>query len=99
MTRYAYDDAAQLCDAQYLSHPGLHIRSLDTTTQSTTVKCVYVPSHLHHIFFEIFKVGGCVFCVELQTIHRRRPLLESKLTNSPFSYDGVFSVIVKTDDG
>ena len=75
MPRYAYDDAAQLCDAQYLSHPGLHIRSLDTTTQSTTVKCVYVPSHLHHIFFEIFKVGGCVFCVELQTIHRRRPLL------------------------
>ena len=82
MTRYAYDDAAQLCDAQYLSHPGLHIRSLDTTTQSTTVKCVYVPSHLHHIFFEIFKV----FCVELQTIpwlSRAFPWLKAPSSASP----------------
>ena len=53
--RYAYEDAAQLCDTEYLSHPDLVITALDTTTKSDNVKCVYVPSHLHHIFFEIFK--------------------------------------------
>ena len=57
MCRYAYNDAAQLCDNQYLSHPDLKIMALDTTTKSDIVKCVYVPSHLHHIFFEIFKVN------------------------------------------
>ena len=56
MSRYAYNDAAQLCDNQYLSHPDLVITALDTTNKSDIVKCVYVPSHLHHIFFEIFKV-------------------------------------------
>jgi len=55
VARYAFNDAAQLCDGQYLSHPDLLITALDTTTQNDTVKCVYVPSHLHHIFFEVFK--------------------------------------------
>ena len=67
MCRYAYNDAAQLCDNQYLSHPDLKIMALDTTTKSDIVKCVYVPSHLHHIFFEIFKVifflGGGVLSI------------------------------------
>ena len=52
----AYSDAANLCDGEYLGHPEIKITALDTTTGSTEVSCVYVPSHLHHIFFEIFKV-------------------------------------------
>ena len=52
----AYQDAAHLCDTEYLAHPDIKISALDTTTNSQEVACVYVPSHLHHIFFEIFKV-------------------------------------------
>ena len=52
----AYSDAANLCDGEYLGHPEIKITALDTTTGSSEVSCVYVPSHLHHIFFEIFKV-------------------------------------------
>ena len=52
----AYTDAANLCDGEYLAHPEIKITALDTTTGSQEVSCVYVPSHLHHIFFEIFKV-------------------------------------------
>ena len=55
VARFAYNDASQLCDNEYLSHPELVITAMDTTTKSNIVNCVYVPSHLHHIFFEIFK--------------------------------------------
>lgn len=51
----AYNDAAQLCDSEYLAHPEISITALDTTNNNQHVNCVYVPSHLHHIFFEIFK--------------------------------------------
>ena len=52
----AYSDAAQLCDSEYLAHPNIRITAVDTTNNNHQVNCVYVPSHLHHIFFEIFKV-------------------------------------------
>ena len=56
----AFAAAATLCDREYLDHPALAATALDTEdgnlqTQDM-VSASYVPAHLHHIMFEIFKV-------------------------------------------
>merc|ERR1719430_2670627 len=55
----AYDAASGLCDAEYFDHPRLEVSALDTSDDNTEtqgqVTATYVPSHLHHILFEIFK--------------------------------------------
>jgi len=51
----AYDSAAVLCDGEYFSHPELKATGFDTTDNNSKVTSVYVPAHLHHIMFEIFK--------------------------------------------
>jgi len=55
----AYQAAAVLCDREYLDHPELKAMALDTTDQNVAtagkVSAAYVPAHLHHIMFEIFK--------------------------------------------
>jgi len=55
----AYRNASVLCESEYFESPKLVCTALDTTDEnpetSKTVSATYVPSHLHHIFFEIFK--------------------------------------------
>ena len=56
----AYLTAANLCDREYMDHPKLIATALDTSDENVEtqdeVSASYVPSHLHHIMFEIFKV-------------------------------------------
>ena len=56
----AYQAAAVLCDREYLDHPELKSFARDTTDDNLEtqgkVSTSYVPAHLHHIMFEIFKV-------------------------------------------
>ena len=56
----AFLTAAGLCDREYMNHPELSATALDTSDVNVNTKDVvsasYVPSHLHHIMFEIFKV-------------------------------------------
>ena len=53
----AYNAASLLCDSEYFDHPQLISRAVDTTDQNIDtqgrVTAVYVPSHLHHILFEV----------------------------------------------
>ena len=63
--RDAYDAASVMCDQEYFDHPKLKATAMDTSdgnkeTQDK-VTSIYVPSHLHHILFEIFKVGSYNF--------------------------------------
>ena len=54
----AFDDAAFMCEREYQEHPELEISGRDTTVKGVNVDEVvisYVPAHLHHIFFEVFK--------------------------------------------
>jgi pyruvate dehydrogenase kinase 2/3/4 len=55
----AYQAAAVLCDREYLDHPKLKWFAKDTTDENMetqgNVSTSYVPAHLHHIMFEIFK--------------------------------------------
>merc|ERR1712130_520336 len=57
----AYDAASIMCDQEYLEHPKLIATAMDASDDNEAtqekVTAVYVPSHLHHILFEIFKVG------------------------------------------
>jgi len=55
----AYNAAAVMCDQEYFDHPELKATAMDTSDENTetqeNVTATYVPSHLHHILFEIFK--------------------------------------------
>jgi len=55
----AYEAASLLCDNEYFDHPKLVSTSVDTTDVNVEtqgrVTGVYVPAHLHHMLFEIFK--------------------------------------------
>lgn len=52
----AYNAASLLCDNEYFDHPELKSRAVDTSDENKeTITAVYVPAHLHHILFEVFK--------------------------------------------
>ena len=56
----AYDAASVMCDQEYFEHPKLRATAMDTSDENEAtqdkVTSTHVPSHLHHILFEIFKV-------------------------------------------
>ncbi|XP_029385177.1 pyruvate dehydrogenase (acetyl-transferring) kinase isozyme 3, mitochondrial isoform X1 [Echeneis naucrates] len=53
----AYDTAKMVCEKYYLTAPELKIEefNLKTTKKYTPIQVVYVPSHLFHMLFELFK--------------------------------------------
>nr|KAG5698137.1 hypothetical protein BaRGS_001732 [Batillaria attramentaria] len=52
----AYENARFLCEQYYLIAPELKVECLNPSDPSTEdVQCVYVPSHLYHMLFELFK--------------------------------------------
>jgi pyruvate dehydrogenase kinase 2/3/4 len=61
----AFDAAAVMCDQEYFDHPKLKATAMDTSDENKAtqenVTATYVPSHLHHILFEIFKVSFMIF--------------------------------------
>ncbi|XP_076855323.1 pyruvate dehydrogenase (acetyl-transferring) kinase isozyme 2, mitochondrial [Brachyhypopomus gauderio] len=51
----AYESAKMLCDQYYLSSPHLLLQELNTNDSNQSISIVYVPSHLYHMLFELFK--------------------------------------------
>lgn len=52
----AYDSARFLCDQYYLTSPELEIQEHNQMPDETLpIRTVYVPSHLYHMLFELFK--------------------------------------------
>ncbi|KAI4903655.1 hypothetical protein NFI96_033588 [Prochilodus magdalenae] len=51
----AYESARMLCDQYYLSSPDLLLRELNINNKNQPISIVYVPSHLYHMLFELFK--------------------------------------------
>ena len=54
----AYEEAARLCDLHYGQHPPLELWSSNKTSseaEDVTIQFAYVPSHLHHMVFEVIK--------------------------------------------
>ncbi|KAJ8372344.1 hypothetical protein AAFF_G00290330 [Aldrovandia affinis] len=55
VVRDAYESAKMLCDQYYLGSPDLELQELNTNKQGQNIDIVYVPSHLYHMLFELFK--------------------------------------------
>ncbi|KAB5555563.1 hypothetical protein PHYPO_G00035620 [Pangasianodon hypophthalmus] len=51
----AYESAKMLCDQYYLSSPDLVLRQHNINNMNLPISIVYVPSHLYHMLFELFK--------------------------------------------
>ena len=52
----AYENAKYLCDEYYLNSPDLVVEQINASgPQSSPMSIVAVPSHIHHILFELFK--------------------------------------------
>ncbi|XP_074101643.1 pyruvate dehydrogenase kinase [Cotesia typhae] len=53
--RDAYENARFLCDQYYLASPELIIKQHNDFENGNQIRIVYVPSHLYHMLFELFK--------------------------------------------
>lgn len=51
----AYENARSLCDRYYMNSPELQLEEFHVKEQGSPVTVVYVPSHLYHMVFELFK--------------------------------------------
>ncbi|KAL4706269.1 hypothetical protein ACJJTC_017436 [Scirpophaga incertulas] len=54
VVRDAYENARFLCDRYYLASPDLEILQMGVTSDRP-MPVIYVPSHLYHMLFELFK--------------------------------------------
>ncbi|XP_051948825.1 pyruvate dehydrogenase (acetyl-transferring) kinase isozyme 2, mitochondrial-like [Xyrauchen texanus] len=53
--RDAYDCAKMLCEQYYLGSPELELKEINAKNKSQPIQISYVPSHLYHMVFELFK--------------------------------------------
>ena len=44
-----------MCDQYYLCSPDLRIETINVVDKNDKIELVYVPSHLYHIAFELYK--------------------------------------------
>lgn len=51
----AFECAKMLCDQYYLTSPELKLTQVNGKFPGQPIHIVYVPSHLHHMLFELFK--------------------------------------------
>ncbi|XP_059365600.1 pyruvate dehydrogenase (acetyl-transferring) kinase isozyme 2, mitochondrial-like isoform X1 [Carassius carassius] len=51
----ACESAKMLCDQYYLTSPEVEIKQVNSEGPSDLIHIVYVPSHLYHMLFELFK--------------------------------------------
>jgi len=56
VAKEAFANAAFLCDQIYMDSPKLNLKCVNVADEgSDAVNFVYIPNHLYHMFFEIFK--------------------------------------------
>uniref|UniRef100_A0A8C2YGC2 Protein-serine/threonine kinase n=1 Tax=Coturnix japonica TaxID=93934 RepID=A0A8C2YGC2_COTJA len=55
VVRDAYNMAKLLCDKYYMASPDLEIEEVNASDAQQPISIVYVPSHLYHMLFELFK--------------------------------------------
>ncbi|XP_060251527.1 pyruvate dehydrogenase kinase, isozyme 2 isoform X6 [Ovis aries] len=66
----AYDMAKLLCDKYYMASPDLEIQEINASNSKQPIHMVYVPSHLYHMLFELFKMSDRGGGVPLRKIER-----------------------------
>uniref|UniRef100_A0A3B4ACH2 Protein-serine/threonine kinase n=1 Tax=Periophthalmus magnuspinnatus TaxID=409849 RepID=A0A3B4ACH2_9GOBI len=53
--RDAFENARNLCDRYYMNSPDLILEEFNPKEKDKPITVVYVPSHLYHMVFELFK--------------------------------------------
>ncbi|KAL2080274.1 hypothetical protein ACEWY4_024067 [Coilia grayii] len=51
----AYETSKMLCEQYYLTSPEMEIQQVNSKMSDQPLHIVYVPSHLYHMLFELFK--------------------------------------------
>uniref|UniRef100_A0A665VBR7 Protein-serine/threonine kinase n=1 Tax=Echeneis naucrates TaxID=173247 RepID=A0A665VBR7_ECHNA len=51
----AYETSKMLCEQYYLTSPDMEIKEVNSKNTGQPIHIVYVPSHLYHMLFELFK--------------------------------------------
>ncbi|XP_048849140.1 pyruvate dehydrogenase kinase, isozyme 4 [Brienomyrus brachyistius] len=51
----AYENSKMLCDQYYLTSPEVEVKQVNSKAAGSPLHIVYVPSHLYHMLFELFK--------------------------------------------
>ena len=51
----AFENAQLVCEQIYMDSPKVNIKVHNMVTNTDEVDFVYIPGHLYHMFFEIFK--------------------------------------------
>jgi len=51
----AFENAQFLCEGYYMTSPNLNIRMINAVDPGKPIAIAYVPSHLYHVMFELFK--------------------------------------------
>ena len=68
----AFDSAKFLCEQYYLCSTGFEIQTINSIEkENDRIKLVYVPSHLYHIAFELYKVKIKAYLAKYIGHHRR----------------------------
>nr|CAD7458664.1 unnamed protein product [Timema tahoe] len=73
----AYENARFLCDQYYLSSPELIVKQ-NLPEDDSKIRIVYVPSHLYHILFELFK-NSMRAVMEANSVSEQYPPIEVTL--------------------
>ncbi|XP_062906948.1 pyruvate dehydrogenase (acetyl-transferring) kinase isozyme 3, mitochondrial isoform X3 [Mobula hypostoma] len=55
VVRDAYETAKMLCEQYYTGSPDVEVNEFNAKTPAKPIQVVYVPSHLFHMLFELFK--------------------------------------------
>ncbi|XP_076609577.1 pyruvate dehydrogenase (acetyl-transferring) kinase isozyme 2, mitochondrial-like [Chaetodon auriga] len=55
VARDAYESAKLLCEQYYLGAPELELRQINANNIREPIHISYIPSHLYHMLFELFK--------------------------------------------
>ncbi|XP_008328763.1 pyruvate dehydrogenase (acetyl-transferring) kinase isozyme 2, mitochondrial-like [Cynoglossus semilaevis] len=55
IVRDAYESAKLLCEQYYLGAPELELRQINANSAREPIQISYIPSHLYHMVFELFK--------------------------------------------
>uniref|UniRef100_A0A8C7DBC3 Protein-serine/threonine kinase n=1 Tax=Oncorhynchus kisutch TaxID=8019 RepID=A0A8C7DBC3_ONCKI len=53
--RDAFESAKMLCEQYYLGAPELELREMNSNNIRDPIQISYIPSHLYHMLFELFK--------------------------------------------
>uniref|UniRef100_A0A672JKV7 Protein-serine/threonine kinase n=1 Tax=Salarias fasciatus TaxID=181472 RepID=A0A672JKV7_SALFA len=86
IVRDAYENARNLCDRYYMNSPELILEEFNAKEDGAPITVVYVPSHLYHMVFELFKNAMRATmeqygdCMEYPPIHCRIAMGSEDLT-------------------